>query len=269
MRKVQLNEIIIKSLPAELIIDGFIIGYQPEVSYEDYLTDYVNESSLLLAFSKNESYTHTPKGQQSDGECDCCSSQYELDFKLLGTQSGIYAKSNLSLQKAYIAEGVCATLIPRQYEGMNITLTGNLMRRYSLEELFDIDNGKAPKFDRNQLCPELDVKSILKVVKCKKNTLFYFTDFMYSECDFIAYDIAKTAQSLINEYFGNIFKFRDYFVPDKDTFLAVVIQGYMCIALWQDESIQFKDYIPLSKSSVFSDLYGTLSTAYTKKLIMR
>lgn len=268
MGLVPLSEIYISTLPPELIIDDFIEGYEP-VSYEDYLTEFINNSALFLSLSQNRSYSHTPKNQQNNGECDCCSSHYEFDFKLLGSQSGIYATRNLSFQKAYLAKGILATLIPRQIEGMEITQTGNLLRRYSLGELLNIDACEVPKFNRDRICPETDVKTILKIVKCKKNTLFYSTDFFYSDNNFFLEDIVETVQSYLNERFANLFRFRDRFVTDNDTFFAAIIQGYLCVALWQDDYIQFKDLISLSKSSVFSDLYETISTNYKAKLVMK
>lgn len=265
---VPLDKIWRASLPPELIIDDFIEGYKT-ISYEDYLTEFVNNSSLFLSLSENQIYTHTPKNKQNDGECDCRSRQYELDFKLLGTQSGIYAKRNLSLQKAYLAEGVLASLVPRQLEGMEITITNSLLRRYSLGELLRIDNEEMQKFDRDKLCPKADIKGILKVVKCKKNALFFSTDFIYTDSSYNIGDIIESVQPHINECFSNLFMFREKFVENRDTFFAIIVQGYLCVAVWKEDIIQFEDCIPLSKSPVFSDLYGTLSSAYTTKLIIR
>lgn len=265
---VPLDKVRRASLPPELIIDDFIEEYKP-VGYEDYLTEFVNSSVLFLNLSKGQVYRHIPSKQQSNGECDCYTAQYKLDFKLLGTQSGIYAKRNLSPQKAYIAPGVLATLVPRQTKGMEATLTNGLLRRYSVDDLLKIDNNKFPKFDRDKLCPELDVQSILKIAKCKKNVLYFYADFIYSDINFSLRDIIKAVECHTNECFSNLFRFRDRFVTNKDTFLAVIIQGHMCIAVWQDDLIQFREHIPLSTSTIFSDLYGTIGSAYTAKLALQ
>lgn len=264
---VPLDKVWRTSLPPELIIDSFIENNEP-VSYEDYLTEFVNSSALFLSLSKGQVYRHIPSKRQNNGECDCYTKQYELDFKLLGTQSGIYAKRNLSLQKAYIAPGVLATLIPRQIKGMETTLTNNLLRRYSVDDLLEIDNSKFPKFDRDKLCPELDVQSILKIAKCKKNVLYFYTDFIYSDVSFSLRDIVETVEVHTNECFSNLFRFRDLFVTDKDTFFAIIVQGHMCIAVWQNGFIRFKEQIPLSTSTVFSGLYGTISSSDVAKLIL-
>lgn len=247
---VPLDKVRRTSLPPEMIINNFIEQYKP-VGYEDYLTEFVNCSALFLNLSNGQIYRHIPSKQQSNGECDCYTDQYDLDFKLLGTQSRIYATRHLSPQKAYIAEGVLVTLIPRQTKGMEATLISGLLRRYSVNDLLKIDGGKFPKFNRDDLCPELDVQGILKIAKCKKNTLYFYTDFIYSDFNFDLGDIIETAELYINECFSNLFQFRDRFVTDKDTFLAIIIQGHMCIAVWQDGLIQFKEHIPLSKKPCF------------------
>lgn len=265
---VSLGDIWRITLPPQLIIDDFIEEYG-SVSYEDYLTEFVNNSMLFSTLSKGQIYSHTPKERQNDGECDCCSKQYELDFKLLGTQSGIYAKRNLSLQQTCLSKGVFATHYPRQNKGMEITLTSNLLRRYSVDELLVIDNLEMPRFDRDRLCPEADVKGILKIAKCKKNVVYFYTDFFCTNNNYPFDDIVEMVESHINECLVNLFKFRDRFVTDKDTFFAAIIQGYFCFAVWENGCIQFKEHIPLSKSPLFVDLYRTLSSAYTSKLIIK
>lgn len=268
MGLIPLDKIQRASLPPEMIIDNFIEEYGA-VSYEDYLVEFVNSSVLFLTLSKGQVYSHTPRERQSGGEYDCCSNQYELDFKLLGSQSGIYAKRNLSLQKAQLAKGVIATLFPRQTEGMEITLTSNLLRRYSIDDLLAINNCEFPKFDRDKLCPEADVKGMLKIAKCQKNVVYFYTDFFCTDNDYPLNDVIETVESHINECLINWFRFRDQFVVDKDTFFAVIIQGYFCVAVWKNGRIQFKEHIPLSKSPVFTDLYGTLSASYTTKLVIK
>lgn len=261
----QLSEINRTSLPPEMIIDDYIENYK-NISCEDYLTEFVNSSSLFLKLSSGQTYTHTPISQQNNKECDCRSDLYELDFKRLGTQSSLYAKRNLSLQKYCLAEGVVATTFPRQSKGMEVTLTNGLLMRYSLDDLLRIDNSATPKFNRNKVSPESDVKSILEVVKCDKNTLFFYTDFIFSNGDFSCDDIILSVEPYLNGCFSNLFRFRDKFVPNKDTYFTVIVQGFLCLAIWYDNTIQFKEYIPLSKSPTFLELCGMISSAYTSKL---
>lgn len=268
MIEVPLSKLCRTALPPELIIDGFIENY-PDVGHEDYLTEFINYSSLFLALSEGQAYQHIPKNRQSNAECDCCSDAYKIDFKRLGTMSALYAKRNLSQQKVCLAPGVMASCIPRQTEGMEVTITSPLMQRYSLEDLLNIDGSTKLRFLRNKLSPELDVKGILDSAKCDKNVMFFCLDFISTEDEFSFEDIVKATEPYLNHCFSTLFSFRDKFVKDRDTYLAVIVQGYMCFAIWNGSMIQFKDFIPLSKSPVFIDLYGTINDIYSKKIIIR
>lgn len=162
-----------------------------------------------------------------------------------------------------------ASCIPRQTEGMEVTLTSPLMQRYSLEDLLNIDGSTKLKFNRNKLSPELDVKGILDSAKCDKNVMFFCLDFISTDDDFSFEDIVKATEPYLNRCFSTLFSFRDKFAKDRDTYLAVIVQGYMCFAIWNGSMIQFKDFIPLSKSPVFIDLYGKINDMYSKKMIIR
>ena len=268
MYLVPLSKLNRATLPPEMIIDGYIENYR-SISYEEYLTEYINQSSLFLNLSEGKLYKHTPKDQQSHAECDCCSEQYELDFKLLGTQSSIYAKRNLSMQKYMMADGVITSCIPRQTEGMNVAITNGLLQRYSLDDLCAINQSDTVKFDRNNLSEITELKAILKIAKCKKNTLFFYTDFIFLNESFPFSDIIYTVEKYMNDCFSALFMFRNKAVPIQDTYFAVIIQGFICIAIWDNQSIHFKDCIPLSKSSIFLELYNIIDEKYKRILLLR
>ena len=258
----------IATSPPELIIDNYIENYK-DTSYEEYLTEYINCSPLFLSISEGEPYQHIPQKQQNQGECDCCSSRYELDFKLLGTQSSIYAKRNLSSQKYMAAEGVMLSCIPRQSRGMHIAIMNGLLQRYDLSDLCAIDQVERAKFDRDNLSVETEIQSILKIMKCKKNTLFFSADFLFTDSNYDILDIIHTVEDHLNDCFARLFMFRDQFVPDKDTYFAIIIEGYLCIAVWTNQSLIFRDHIPLSQSKHFCEIYDMVEERYKKFLPLR
>ena len=63
--------------------------------------------------------------------------------------------------------------------------------------------------------------------------------------------------------------FRDQFVPDKDTYFAIIIEGYLCIAVWTNQSLIFRDHIPLSQSKHFCEIYDMVEERYKKFLPLR
>lgn len=268
MINVPLSKLYRTSLPPELIIDAFIENY-PDVGHEDYLTEFVNRSRVFLALSEGKTYQHTPKSRQNNAECDCCSDVYKLDFKRLGTTSALYAKRNLLIQKVCAAPGVMLSCPPRQTEDMEVTITNPLMQRYSLEDLLDIDGSAKSKFNRNKASAESDVKGIIDSAKCDKNIMFFCLDFISTDEDFSFESIIKVVEPYLNHCFAALFSFRDEFVRNRDTYLAVIVQGHMCFATWNEDKIQLKDFIPLSESPTFMDLYGTINETYAKKMLIR
>lgn len=262
------NELKRATLPPELIIDNYIENYR-DTSYEEYLTEYINCSSLFMSISEGEPYQHIPQKRQNQGECDCCSSRYELDFKLFGTQSSIYAKRNLSFQKYMAAEGIMLSCIPRQSRGMHIAIMNGLLQRYDLNDLLAIDQERHSKFDRDDLSVETEIQSILKVMKCKKNTLYFSADFLFVDNNYAISDILHTVEGWLNDCFSQLFMFREQFVPDKDTYFAIIIEGYLCIAVWNKQSLIFHDYIPLSQSNSFCEVYDMIEDRYKRYLVLR
>lgn len=267
MTQIPIEEIVRGSLPPELILDDFIYGFQS--SYEDYLVDFVNKSKIFSELSSGKEYRHPPKDEQNNGECDCCSENYSLDFKLFGTRSSLYASRKLSLQKTMPCPGVIAKGPPDQVKDMEVALTNNLLRMYSLDDLLAIDGQKALKFDRDHLCPETEVKSILKTMKCKKNVLYFYKDFIFTKKEYALEDTIKTLEPYINKCFSSVFKFRDQFVSNRDAFFAVIVQGYLCLAAWENNIIHFKESIPLSSSSEFMKLYNMVDSRYKETLFVR
>jgi hypothetical protein len=258
------NQFKIASLPPELIRDNFVRNYR-KVSYEEYLTELVNCSNTFLNLSRGGKYIHTAKSSQKNRECDCCSDYYELDFKLLGAQSSMCATNTLSSQKVY-TDGKIIALLPRRLNGMEVSRTAVLLRQYSLDNLNEINERPRKKMIRARYSPECDVKSILDVAKCKKNVMFFYKDFFFSDGDYKIEDIVQSIEPYINDCFANLFRFRDGIVNSCDTFLAVIIQGYFCIANWKNGRIHFCEYLPPSNSSVFVELYNIADAKYKNAL---
>ena len=173
------HEIGIASLAPELSRDNYILNL--ESSYEDYLTEFVNCSSRFLSLSNGEQYKHTCKKAQSNKECDCVSNGYQLDFKILGTESSLYANRNLSMQKMLVRDGVLLTMPPKQVDGMYSARTDPLLKGYSYEDLVRLEHSSETKLDRNNLNPDHEIQGIIKTVKCDKNTLFFHKDFFFIE----------------------------------------------------------------------------------------
>ena len=93
-----------KFLPPATVIKNFVDG-EEDCNYEKYLLELLNHSNYFEKKGKGE-YCHPP--EESHGECDAISPNYELDFKLLASSSFLQAQSILSLSVSKIDDGIIA-----------------------------------------------------------------------------------------------------------------------------------------------------------------
>ena len=108
-----------------------------------------------------------------------------------------------------------------------VYMDDGLLQRYDLNDLLAIDQESHSKFNRDNLSVETEIQSILKVMKCKKNTLYFSADFLFVDNNYAISDILHTVEGWLNDCFSQLFMFREQFVPDKDTYFAIIIEGYL------------------------------------------
>lgn len=267
MAGIKLEHIMRATLPPELLFDNFIDGI--ESTHEAYLTEFVNASDYFMELSKGTKFVHIPKEKQNAGECDCVLENYALDFKRFGTQSSLYAKSNLSWQKASPCPGIVMYAKPKQLKGMPVTLINNLFNDLDVNDLVKIDKMPHSKFKRDEVDRNSEIKFVLETLKCKKNIMFFCTDFIYSDIPCEDEPLLKSVQEYIRKQFSKLFLFRDCMVPEKDSYFAIIIQGYFCLAKWESSDMKFLDTIPLSTSPTFCELYEMIDQIYKERLILK
>lgn len=248
-------------LPPALVIDKSILNLQH--SYEDYLLEFVNRSQVFLTLSKGEQYCHIPPDKQNNGECDCVSKAYSLDFKIFGSTSSLYARKNLTWQRAIVDNGITITIPPIQSQGMDATIIVPALKEYSYTDLLSI-NSNSYTFDRNTLSIESDIKGILKTVSCKKNILLLHNDFFFSVDDMPIDEIAGLILSHLNKNLAALFEFREKTVPSRDTFFAYIVERYLCIGQIIEGQLINKEMMPLKENQLFLKIAEYLATDYKK-----
>ena len=144
------SHICYSSLPTIMVIKNYAYNYPSD--YELYLTELINRSQFFLRLSNGKGYKHLAHQSQYNGQYDCVSDNYSIDYKILGTKSSLYAESNLSLGKAFIESGIILTVIPKQLDGMTVARTNPLLKKYSLEDLERIDDLTKTHLNRNDYC---------------------------------------------------------------------------------------------------------------------
>lgn len=234
-------------LQSELIIKGFVKG-ESKCNYENYLLEMVNKSSFFLEKSEGENFT-SPQ-TESNGECDCNSKKYKMDFKLIASKTVLQARSILSPQKSIIAKGACITSLPqKEKSSINGTRLNTAIRGLSYEQLCELRNS-APK----QQGIENDICDFLITLETKKNLLLFWPYRLKfdSKCNF---DIGnKQIQEAISDDFKDTMQYRHLLSPLFDTYLAYIFDEYIVFMNENKSRFTIVDTIKLNESPTYMKL---------------
>ena len=127
------KSMIAQLLPSEMIIKNYIHG-NPDCNYERYLLEFVNASDFFRTKSGGDIY-QSPESEEN-GQCDCISTSYQLDFKLIASKTALQAKSILYPSKTEIVKGVFVTGEPKVKNGsIKATRIHAALREYDFEGL--------------------------------------------------------------------------------------------------------------------------------------
>lgn len=210
--------LMLKILAAPLIIKGFVKG-EKKCNYEHYLLELVNKSSFFLKLSQGE-FFHPPTSEE-DGQCDCISSHYELDFKLIASKTILQAKSIFSYRQSLIQDGVVLTSAPRKANSsMKATRIHSALRKLNLQQLYELRE-KHPK----KQGIDNDICELLSTLETRKNLLLFFPyEFYYKTNVDFSVGLCEIQKGLQGD-FGTAMKYRADHVPDKDTYFVFVFQN--------------------------------------------
>ena len=197
-------------------------------SYEDYLLELVNESSFFLKKLTGEDKKYSPPLSEENGQCDCTSDSYELDFKLLGTDSSFEA-SNLRTDELVFPSGTtdCVICCANKANSKG-TASSNHQYTWINALLRDFDTSKnASK----------EMRNLQRLFKTKKNVLLFYS--FYTFFGLYALDIEEAVSLIIdmlNSDFKKAFAYRKRTAPQYDTYFVFVYSW------WNDETKFYEDY---------------------------
>ena len=235
-------------LPSELIVKGFVKG-EEQCNYECYLLELVNQSSFFVSLSHGQSYS-APESE-ARGECDCISDAYQLDFKLIGGNTPLQARSLLSSQKYLIAEGILATGSPKaKNRTIQATLIHVALRNYSYPQLCELrkENPKGQGI-KNDVC------QFLMTLEKKKNLLLFFPYSFSFDTEYKLEEGSKQIAFGINSDFCNAMEYRNHVAPGFDTFLCFIYSEHLVVLKAQNETLSIVDYISLKNSLTYIKLW--------------
>lgn len=196
----------VKLLPAALICKGFIAN-MPDCNYERYLLQIVNASGYFIKKSNGEVYL--APSEEAHGEYDCCSSRYEIDFKLIASETALRGRNQFSGSISKLAEGVTVYGPPKmsindsRYKPINATQIFVALRFMKLDELRQVRNSGERAQGLNT-----DLRAFLETLETNKNILMFFPYEFFSEKKVEFDDEVVEIISVLSHDFNEALKYR-------------------------------------------------------------
>lgn len=205
-----------KSLPPAMVIKNFVYG-EDDCNYEKYLLELLNHSTYFKEKGKGE-YCHPI--EESHGECDAISSNYELDFKLLASSSSLQAQSILSLSVSKIADGIISYGRCKKPDGyIESTRIQAVCRYMKLEDFIEIFNKK--KENMNTI--EKDILKVLNSLKKEKNILLFYPFNIWVDDKIEIQELDNIITSALNNDFQSLFLFRASSANGFETYFVTLV----------------------------------------------
>ena len=235
-------------LSAPLIIKNFVDG-EKDCNYEKYLLEFINKSNFFLRKSNGEYYIMPIN--ESNGECDCNSTIYQLDFKLIASESSLEARSLLSDGKIVLGDGAITITTACKSNNLKSIETTRLfaaLRMFTFEALCNLKDKELID------TVEKDVASFLRTLETKKNVLLFFPyEFFYDkEYEF---DVGvEGIRKLLSNDFECSMKYRKYIAKDFDTYMSFIYQDYFVFLQEKENKLAFVDKVRLDDSPIYIKL---------------
>ncbi len=240
-----------KLLPAALICKGFI--NIDDSNYENYLLEIINASKYFMEKSGGEKY-QAPI-EESNGECDCNSAQYSVDFKLAASETAMRGRNLFSDGIYCLAQGVVAhggaKIEPNNpdYKPIQATRLHAAMRCLSIEELKEIKLSKDKKQGINT-----DIRAFLETLETKKNIFLFFPyEFFTDEVTEFEDKVIEITEA-INKDFAVALSYRKELLPKYDTYLMFIYAGYFVITQYNKNKLEFIEAIEEKYSPTYLNL---------------
>ena len=245
-------DIKIQILPPQLIIKDFV-KKDKRCDYEIYLRELINTSSYFLKKSNDNPYT-APLSEEN-GQCDCLSPNYKLDFKLLLSETMGQGQREFSTSITRLSDDATAYGDPNipstsdKYMPINATYLHVAFRTLGYERLCEIANTEF-----KQRCFERDVHLILKDLRKPKN-LLCMLPYEFSFDEDISYDVGcSEIVKALNADFINLITYRRKHQPQFDTYIAFIFHKKIIILSSEGNIFTLIDEIELTKSKTYQEL---------------
>ena len=211
----------------------------PDVTYEDFLIEVINGSQFFRSkCSFMEHYVLTT--EQSNGEDDAYTIDYQLDFKLLVGENVMRVRNrNMpEVDYSHTSQGFVFTKTKEQVESISDETILWDLKKCSIENL------------RNAQYANNTIKSVVKNIEKPKNL------FMYYPYEFL--NVSKVEYNLcipkVLNAFNNLLTYRDELNLGKDTFVCIKVNSEFEIYEWENGKLEHRDRVSEYLSSNYLGL---------------
>ncbi len=234
-------------LPAPLIIKNFVLG-EKDCNYEKYLLEFINESKYFLNKSNGELFVSPQK--EDNGECDCVSSSYKIDFKLIASKTALQGRSILSMGKQKIYPGIISSIAPKAKNcSISTTLIYAALRDYDLNMLYELR-----KKEIKEQGDQNDILQLMCTLETNKNLLLFFPyNFKFKTQYEFDKGVSQIKEAVEND-FKAVMKYRFHVSPSYDTYFAFIYDEHIVFMKVDNGDFVIMDSVEISKSLTYLKL---------------
>ena len=237
------KELFFTPLETSFIKNNFIENY--ESNYEEYLTDFVNNSRFVSDYG-NEIYRHIKK--QSNGESDAENGFYKIDYKLL-IDSKTMEKLKYYSERISIDNNGAILYRSSEKEGSykNYFLT-SIMKKMSLKDFQELENKDSKELNEYEVL----VKNYLNKICFDKNIIYFLPYYFFYKNTIMR---KKEYLLLANRFTNDLKGFMEYRreKTKKDTYLCFFVKGKIVFLKYVNKFI-FYDAVDENVSAKYKKL---------------
>lgn len=246
--KYDINKLMEKQLPTQVIINNFIEGHP--ANYEEYLTDFINSSKLVQEHG-NSVFILRDHKRQSQGQSDIYNNLYQLDFKILVDKNYMEAKNLYTDSISEYFPGCWYFGAPKKIGTKKVYNIIKCFRKTTFNDIVKIES------QTQSTNTEKVIKQSLKNLSTNKNVLFFIPYNYYLQNTKTNEDIAIFIVNCISEDLEGLLEYRKSKV-NFDTYISFISDDYFIIAKERNKKLFLYDMIHTKKSVLFDYLMNVI-----------
>lgn len=232
--------------------------YLNNKAYEQIARDMINCSEYFLKLSHNQLY-RAPKSE-SNGESDCITDSYELDFKRIGSKSYFTARNTLELKEYVKASGISFIGRDNIKKSKSVVVNiENVLKDAELEfencaiKSFKLQTEKnLTRLQHNMILKELNI--FLNIFKHKKNIMLLSQyQFITNNSNFGCRHLACQLNETLNKEYKNAIEFRKKYYNKYHNYIGYFFDKKFIISKFENNKLNIISITDAQKSNKYNE----------------